>query len=188
MMALLDNVYINGGGCDVRVWKPAVKGNFSVKSFYNALLDSSSPIQGGKRIWDSTIPPRVIAFCWVARSHKILTLDKLRRRKHYIVNGCPMCLQDEESGHHLLIHCVFAHKVWSTVLKEFDMQWVMPLKVVDLFHQWRLQTKYVRMRILWKEVLYAVCWKFWLARNNRIFKNKSNPVEDIVASIIWSVS
>ena len=57
MMALLDNVYVNGGGCDVRVWKPVVKGNFSVKSFYNALLDSSSPIQGGKRFWNFAIPP-----------------------------------------------------------------------------------------------------------------------------------
>lgn len=47
MLALLDNVYVSGGGCDVRIWKPAVKGNFSVKSFYNALLDSSHSIQGG---------------------------------------------------------------------------------------------------------------------------------------------
>ena len=72
------------------------------------MLDLSHSIQGGKRFWDSTIPPRVLAFCWVERSHKILTLDKLRRCKHIIVNGCPMCLKDEESVLHLLIHCVCA--------------------------------------------------------------------------------
>ena len=59
-MALLDNVYVHGGGCDVRVWKPAAKGNFSVKLFYNPLLDSSNPIQVGKRFWDSTIPHQVL--------------------------------------------------------------------------------------------------------------------------------
>ena len=123
----------------------------------------------------------------MARSHKILTLDKLKRCKHITVNGCPMC-QDEESVHHLLIHCVLSRKVWSAILKVFDMQWVMPLKVAYLFHQWRLRIKYVRMRILWKVVLYAVCWKIWLARNNHVFKNKSNLVEDVVASIIWSAS
>ena len=167
MLALLDNVYVNGG-CDVRVWKPAVKGNFSVKSFYDALLDSSHSIQGGKRFWDSTIPPQVLAFYWVARSHKILSLDKLRRRKHINVNGCPMCLKDEESVYHLLIHRVFAHKVWSAILNLFDMQFVMPLTEADLFHQWGLGSKYDHMRILWKLVLYAVCWKIWLARNNRV--------------------
>ena len=121
MLALSDNVYVNGGGCDVRIWKLAVKSNFSVKSFYNALLDSSHSIQEGKWFWDSTIPPRVLAFCWVVRSHKILTLDKLWRRKHIIINGCPMCLKVEESVHHLLIHCVFAHKVRSAILNVFDM-------------------------------------------------------------------
>ena len=90
--------------------------------------------------------------------------------------------------HHLLIHRVFSHKVWSATLKELDMQWVMPLKVADLFHQWRMGIKYVRMRILWKVVLYVVCWKIWLARNNRVFKNKINSVEDVVAPIIWSSS
>ena len=24
MLASLDNIYVNGGGCDVRVWKPEV--------------------------------------------------------------------------------------------------------------------------------------------------------------------
>ena len=41
----------------------------------------------------------------MVRNHKILTIDKLRRRNHFIVNGCPMCLKDEKMVHHLLIHC-----------------------------------------------------------------------------------
>ena len=41
---------------DARFWKPVVEGNFSVKSFYNVLIDSSHSIQGWKTFWDSTIP------------------------------------------------------------------------------------------------------------------------------------
>ena len=37
-----------------------------------------------------------------------------------------MCLQEEETVHHMLIHCKFASKVWSFVLYCFDMKWVMP--------------------------------------------------------------
>ena len=40
MLASLDNVYVTGGGCDTKVWKPAVKGNFSVKLVF-VLIDSS---------------------------------------------------------------------------------------------------------------------------------------------------
>ena len=38
MMALK----VNGGGSDARVWKPAVKGNFSVNLFYNTTSSISS--------------------------------------------------------------------------------------------------------------------------------------------------
>ena len=46
-----------------------------------------------------------------------------------------MCLKEEETVHHLLIHCKFACKVWSFALNCFDMKWVMPGTVEDLFLQ-----------------------------------------------------
>eukprot|EP00268_Persea_americana_P067675 TRINITY_DN9341_c0_g1_i2.p1 TRINITY_DN9341_c0_g1~~TRINITY_DN9341_c0_g1_i2.p1 ORF type:complete len:112 (+),score=13.51 TRINITY_DN9341_c0_g1_i2:3351-3686(+) len=56
------------------------------------------------------------------------------------------------------------------------------------FSPMALRIKNVHMRILWKVVLYVVCWKIWLERNNRVLKNKSKSVEEDVASIIWSDS
>lgn len=71
----------------------------------------------------------------------------------------------------------------------FGMQWVMPCGVADLFHQRRLGISYdVRRKILWKSVLNAIPWKFWLERNNRVFRNKSSSMEDVVQSIVLSVS
>lgn len=43
-------------------------------------------------------------------------------------------------------------------------------------------------KIIWKLVLYATCCKLWLERNNRVFKNKSNLVEEIYEFIVWNVS
>ena len=111
------------------VWKPDVKGQFSVKSFYNVLNDISGLISGWKSFWDPSVPPRVLAFCLVGKKHKILTIDKLRRRNRVIINGCPTCLKEEETVHHLFIHCQFACKVWYFVLQCFDMNWVMPRTV-----------------------------------------------------------
>eukprot|EP00268_Persea_americana_P010076 TRINITY_DN14058_c1_g1_i2.p1 TRINITY_DN14058_c1_g1~~TRINITY_DN14058_c1_g1_i2.p1 ORF type:complete len:132 (-),score=16.27 TRINITY_DN14058_c1_g1_i2:80-475(-) len=38
-LGILDKVYVSVGRDDERIWKPAVKGQFSVKSFYNVLAD-----------------------------------------------------------------------------------------------------------------------------------------------------
>lgn len=46
-------------------------------------------------------------FCWVVRHHKIFIIDKLKRRNHFLVNGCRMSFKDEEMLHHMLIHCQF---------------------------------------------------------------------------------
>ena len=82
------------------------------------------------------------------RLHKILTINKLRRRNHIIINGCPMCLEDEETVHHLLIHCPFAHRVWSALFEMFGMEWVMPRTLEDLFVQWHWRCKFIRGKIL----------------------------------------
>ena len=98
-----------------------------------------------------------------------------------------MCLKDEETAHHLLIHCQVTNKVWTAMLKFFYMSWVMPKTVEDLFLQWRLRSKFVRDNILWKLVVYAMVWKLWLERNNRLFTNKNKFVEKVVKSIFWTV-
>ena len=64
----------------------------------------------------------MFTFCWVAKWPIILTNDNLKRRNHIIVNGCPMCLRDEETVHHLIIHCRFALRVGLIILNMFDLQ------------------------------------------------------------------
>ena len=70
-------VNVSTNKLDVRLWKSDVKGHFSVKSFYNALVDTSPRVEGSKSFWYSVVPPRVLAFCWVAKHHKIISIDKL---------------------------------------------------------------------------------------------------------------
>ena len=59
LLGLLDKVYLSVGKRDVWLWKPDAKGNFTVKSFYNVLIDSSNGGGVGlwQRFWDPYIPP-----------------------------------------------------------------------------------------------------------------------------------
>eukprot|EP00268_Persea_americana_P003216 TRINITY_DN10969_c0_g1_i9.p1 TRINITY_DN10969_c0_g1~~TRINITY_DN10969_c0_g1_i9.p1 ORF type:complete len:116 (+),score=13.54 TRINITY_DN10969_c0_g1_i9:312-659(+) len=87
-----------------------------------------------------------------------------------------------------MIHCFFASKIWAFFHNMFEVQWVMPQSVADLFCQWHLGCKFMCGKILSKSVLYATLWKLWMERNNRLFRNRSKSVEEVVESIVWSVS
>ena len=52
-------------------------GHFSVKYFYKVLSALGLRMEGWHNFWVSYVPPRVLAFCWVAEQHKILTIDNL---------------------------------------------------------------------------------------------------------------
>lgn len=69
----------------------------------------------------------LLAFCWVTRMEKILTIDYLKKGGHILVNGCPLCLNAKETTNHLLNHCKFASKVWETILNKLGMHWVMAI-------------------------------------------------------------
>lgn len=89
---------------------------------------------------------------------------------------------------HFLIHFKFDYSVWMDLFARFDMHWVRPWSVDDLFHQWSFRCKFVHGGILWKLMLYATFWKLWLESNNRIFRNKNRFVEEIVETIVKTVS
>ena len=48
-----------------------------------------------------------------------------------------MCKRCGELVDHLLLHCPIAFEMWSMVLCLFGLQWVMPLKVIELFESWQ---------------------------------------------------
>ena len=81
-------------------------------------------------------PPRVTTFVWLALRKKILTMDNLRRRNMVVVNACPLCLADEETVDHLLLHCKMTKALWSSILNDFNCCWVLPESLPDFFQQW----------------------------------------------------
>ena len=49
----------------------------------------------------------------------ILTIDNLVKKNLPLVNWCGLCRCDEETVDYLLLHCSFAHALWSEVFLLF---------------------------------------------------------------------
>ena len=90
------------------IWTVARCGTFSIKSLYSILEPKDSLLFPCGSIWRSSVPPKVAFFAWEASWEKVLTLDQLQRKGHYLTNRCFLCLSEVETVDHLLFHCAKA--------------------------------------------------------------------------------
>lgn len=65
----------------------------------------------------------------------ILIIHNLRKRKMIVVNTCPICLVDEETIDQLLVNCKMAQQLWNSALRWFDLWWVLPRTISDLYNK-----------------------------------------------------
>lgn len=66
--------------------------------------------------------------------------------------------------------------------------WVMPKLVKDIFDQRKYGYASFRGKFLWKLVLVAALWSFWIERNNRTFKGSNKHHMAVVDSIFSEVA
>ncbi|OVA18949.1 Reverse transcriptase zinc-binding domain [Macleaya cordata] len=102
-----------------------------------------------------------------------MTLDNLKKRGHHIANGCYLCLEQEESPSHLLLHCTYSHKIWDEIIPQFGWCWVCPSSVLSLAQSWSSKSFSKTGKLIWQFVPVAIFWTIWIERNRRVFDNKS---------------
>ena len=99
------------------------------------------------------------------------TMDLLRRRGMKIVNGCPMCLRDEESVDHLLLNCKSAQSLWMAIIGGFGCCWALPQSLPPAFPSLKGSTiGDPRGKVMWRLSFLAVIWTIWRERNSRCFE------------------
>ena len=111
-----------GEGTNRLFWKLTPNGVFDVRSFYNSLSTTPTFPFSWKCIWSSKVPKRVSFFLRTATRDSILTIDNLVKRNLSLVNWCCLCNCNGETVDHLLLHCKFAHALWSEVFLMFGLQ------------------------------------------------------------------
>ncbi|KAL4201212.1 hypothetical protein AMTRI_Chr02g257500 [Amborella trichopoda] len=91
-------------------------GRFTVASFYRVLVEGTDFASLSNKTCDSIAPPKTKLFQWLVIQGKPLTLDNLQKRGFQFPNRCIMCLNEEETVTHLLLHCDFAYSIWSLTI------------------------------------------------------------------------
>lgn len=85
-----------------------------------------------------------------------------------------LCNVYNETSSHLFLHCPFLSSVWSKILG-----WLYYSKFVCVF---RLLERRSRTKGVWL-IWHATIWVIWKGINNRIFKNISKAIDEIVEEI-----
>ncbi|RVW89280.1 hypothetical protein CK203_032620 [Vitis vinifera] len=102
-------------------------GKFFVKSLYGALETRNSVPFPWSIIWSPCVPSKVGFFAWEALWGKVLTLDQLKRKGWTLANRCFLCLVEEESIDHILIHC-YKSKIEGSSLVDMVPLWARSVK------------------------------------------------------------
>jgi len=173
LLAILAEREVRAQDIDELVWPLDSKGSFTIKGLCKAVYDR--PLCLGfpsAAIWRSKAPPKVCFFAWAATLEKVPTEDFLKRRNFHGPNRCVLCRQEEETVHHLLVHCHWASSLWQLGLSMLGVSWVQPGKVKEVLVAWRRRMKKCLAFGVWKLIPLAIWWPVWKERNRSLFEGK----------------
>jgi hypothetical protein len=104
---------------DVFRWNLHQHGQFSVHSFYLALINNGM-VERNKVLWRLKVPLKIKKIMWYMYKEVVLTKDNLDRRNWQGSKQCSFCLKDE-SIQHLFYDCYYARFLWGLVHISFGI-------------------------------------------------------------------
>lgn len=144
---------------------------FSVSSAYRLLQEDLWPEHNvnWQLAWKWRGPQRIRTFLWLTLSNKLLT-NKERCRRHMTLNAnCVFCGDKIEDLEHVLRSCRLAKECWKLILPEGKLDTFFSL---PFLHWLNVNLRQGNNRPEWSTLFGILCWKFWKARNDRIFEHK----------------
>lgn len=122
---------------DRLVWTQAADGQYSVSQGYHQLLAQQEASSftalsnfsiNWEWLWKIDLPPKFLLFLWRLLHHAIPTTAILQQHHLNVPQSCVLCSGEDESLHHLFVHCHFARAVWFgsslTLLAEDFSSWL----------------------------------------------------------------
>jgi len=161
---------------------------FTVRSAYNFLfvqppLDSLVDVSS---MWHKDVPLKVVFFAWQVFRDRLPTIDKLHRCG-VIDQASRTCVSrcgSMESSNHLFLQCNFFGFVWHLIYRWLGFSAAVPFYVPDYFNQLSYSGGIAKVRRSILQVIwFAMVWKIWKERNNRLFNVKECSVIQVVDKI-----
>ncbi|XP_050211608.1 uncharacterized protein LOC126661787 [Mercurialis annua] len=189
LLAELNLVTINSNVLDTYSWMGRPN-SFNCRSVSRRLQQGHSVqnrLQRGALatgIWKWKVPPRIQFFAWFLVKDRLFSNASLVARGiiNYDLIGCSIC-NEIETSIHIVLHCEFAWKFWSVILRNCDICWVSSPSIEDFYNFWSSLSIPV-YKDLWWLVWFFGCWKFWKARNNRVFNDGASSTDSLVYLVI----
>ena len=105
---------------------------------------------------------------------------------------CSLCLEEEETADHLLVHCRWVSALWDLALSLTGISWVQPSNFRDVVVAWRRRMKKSWILGVWNMVPLAIWRTTWKERNRRIFDDQALSLQDFKLYFLrllfsWSV-
>ncbi|GKV52096.1 hypothetical protein SLEP1_g58693 [Rubroshorea leprosula] len=124
---------------------------------------------------DACNPTKISIFVWQLLQNKIPTRSNLFKRgilKNPEECKCIFCGVENEDSNHLFIHCKIASDLWRDCYKWWGIRTVQDKDCKKVFEQHPNVAKMTTEKIGWECIWFTVTWTIWLARNEKIFKQK----------------
>ena len=111
----------------------------------------------------------------------------MRHRLQDTISPCFLCEQEEDTVDHILIHCVYASRVWFQCFTKVEI----PLELMPNGHErvedWWVASRKRVPKVQWKDFDYLVtlvCWNLWKQRNSMVF-GRSNMCNEL--DTVWNI-
>lgn len=153
-------------------------GTFSSRAAYRCLTESGVEDQHAGAIWETRVPAKVRFFGWLLCNDRLSTRSKLLHKNCLKPEEafCVRCPSTIEDAHHIFYDCPPAASTWdrigfSTSMLIGQMSWCLdvPTALPSSFRN---------------DIILAVHWRIWLARNNKVF----NAHDDDSSAILRAVT
>ena len=133
-------------------------------------------------LWTKAFIPKIDMFCWTLAHKSILSGENLKKRGLEGPSRCPLCKNDEETMDHIMIDCQFSQEAWRDALVISGIN--LPGSIQSLLSNWMKLSpfslsKKPLLQAARRWLPKAICWKIWLERNNRIFREIDHPPSKI---------
>lgn len=165
-------------GLDKLQWNSDSKGRFTVKNWYNTLIqqrnynqqESCLPLQ---LIWDSQVPARIIFFLWEVNKQAVQTKARLCKMFHDKDPTCSRCSSEVETINRLLLECDFTEQIWEEIAGGFVVQLPHHDTLTSRIKLWSSK-RWIQDTTswFWSKAPSAIWWSIWAHRNAVIFKDQ----------------
>lgn len=125
------------------------------------------------------------AFVWKFAKNRILSLQNMARRNVPIQSPlCSGCAKDGESAGHLFFRWELFSRVWTEILKSWDLAAPLHDECTIYFLQFSgLFPGNVDQMQCWELIWFVAIWVIWSSRNGMMFKGVKADIGEMVEHV-----